>query len=165
MNQPLAAGAGGVLLQSDTVLLVQANYGANKGQWMLPGGFVEAGESIEEAAIREFWEETGLNVSIKRMAGVRSGIRETPNGAEASIYVVFEMEYGSGELKKDEREIAGLKYWNIADAMQSSEVIDLAKQFIESACCKAGGLSPGRETVRTNNGYKEYSYYRIYNDN
>jgi ADP-ribose pyrophosphatase YjhB (NUDIX family) len=161
MNQPLSAGAGGVLLKSGDVLLVQVSYGANKGLWMLPGGYVEAGESMEQAGIREFWEETGLVVSIRRIVGIRSGVRETTDGTEASIYVVFEMEYVSGELKKDEREIAGLKYWNVADAMRSGEVIDLTKQYIESACCAEGGLSPGQTILKTNTCYKTYDYYRI----
>jgi ADP-ribose pyrophosphatase YjhB (NUDIX family) len=161
MNKPISASAGGVLFQSGTVLLVQVNYGANKGMWMLPGGFVESGESIEQAGIREFKEETGLDVTVKRIVGIRSGVRETSNGTEAGIYIVFEMEYVSGELVKDDREIAACKYWNVEEALQSEDVIDLTKQFIESALCSNGGLSPGRTGLKTNTTYKTYDYYKI----
>lgn len=88
MNKPLTASAGGVLFQCGTVLLVQVKYGANKGRWMLPGGLVESGESIEQAGIREFKEETGLDVTVKRIVGIRSGVKEYSDGKEAGIYVV-----------------------------------------------------------------------------
>ncbi|TMV50311.1 NUDIX hydrolase [Paenibacillus mesophilus] len=161
MNKPLSAGAGGVLLQSGNVLLVQVNYGANKGLWMLPGGFVEPGESIEQAGIREFMEETGLDVTVKRIVGIRSGVRESSDGTEAGIYIVFEMEYRSGDIRKDDREIAACKYWNVEEALQSDVVIDLTKQFIESALCSNGGLSPGRTGLKTKTTYKTYEYYKI----
>ncbi len=44
----------------------------DNGQWCLPGGRVEAGESVSEACVREVWEETGLQVQITRLAGVYS---------------------------------------------------------------------------------------------
>jgi 8-oxo-dGTP pyrophosphatase MutT (NUDIX family) len=45
---------------------------ADNGQWCLPSGGLEPGESVEEACIREVFEETGLNVDIKRLIGVYS---------------------------------------------------------------------------------------------
>lgn len=41
-------------------------------QWCLPGGQMEPGESVAETCIREVWEETGLKVEVKRLAGVYS---------------------------------------------------------------------------------------------
>ena len=45
---------------------------ADNGQWCLPGGGMESGESISEACEREVWEETGLRVRVKRLVGVYS---------------------------------------------------------------------------------------------
>jgi 8-oxo-dGTP pyrophosphatase MutT (NUDIX family) len=45
---------------------------ADNGQWCLPGGGMDAGESIAEACEREVWEETGLRVHVKRLVGVYS---------------------------------------------------------------------------------------------
>ena len=42
------------------------------GLWSIPGGYVDRGEVVEEAAVREVWEETGLKVEIQRMVGLFS---------------------------------------------------------------------------------------------
>ncbi|WP_239633596.1 NUDIX domain-containing protein [Paenibacillus sp. H1-7] len=60
---------------------------------MIPGGIVEAGESLEEAVIRELKEETGISAVPTRIIGVRSGVRQVGNSIETGIYVVFEMDY------------------------------------------------------------------------
>jgi 8-oxo-dGTP pyrophosphatase MutT (NUDIX family) len=44
----------------------------DNGQWCLPGGAIEAGESVSEACAREVWEETGLRVQVTRLTGVYS---------------------------------------------------------------------------------------------
>jgi 8-oxo-dGTP pyrophosphatase MutT (NUDIX family) len=45
---------------------------ADNGQWCLPGGGMESGESVTEACEREVWEETGLRIRVKRLVGVYS---------------------------------------------------------------------------------------------
>jgi len=55
-------GVGGVVVHQGRVLLVQRGREPLKGQWSLPGGLVEVGESLEAAVIREVEEEAGLDV-------------------------------------------------------------------------------------------------------
>lgn len=55
-------GVGGVVVQEGRVLLIQRGQEPLKGQWSLPGGMLELGESLESAVIREIREETGLEV-------------------------------------------------------------------------------------------------------
>ena len=43
---------------------------ADNGQWCLPGGRMETGESATEACVREAWEETGLEVAVRRLIGI-----------------------------------------------------------------------------------------------
>ncbi|MBU3953636.1 MAG: NUDIX domain-containing protein, partial [Proteobacteria bacterium] len=45
------------------IVLQQRNKSPKRGQWVLPGGFVDRGETLEEAARREFFEETGLETA------------------------------------------------------------------------------------------------------
>lgn len=72
----------------------------DNGQWCLPGGAIEAGESVSEACAREVWEETGLRVQVTRLTGVYSDPNKLvvyPDGHKAHIVALsFEAEIISG---------------------------------------------------------------------
>lgn len=150
--------SGGVLIVDQTILLAKIEYGANSGKWMLPGGFVEHGESIEEAACREFVEETGIVTTTNRMVAVRSGTREVDGVVQTTLYIVFEMIFESGELKKDEHEISDLKYWTIPEIKNSNEIIELSKEIALRTFYTRNGLYKGKD-IQVNNTYKSYEYY------
>lgn len=56
--------------RNDELLLAQRGVEPRLGEWALPGGFVELGETTEEAAVREMHEETALHVDGLRLIGV-----------------------------------------------------------------------------------------------
>lgn len=76
---------------------------ADNGQWCLPGGRMESGESAAEACEREVFEETGLSVRVKRLVGVYSHPDQLviyPDGNKAHIVALhFEAELIGGELR------------------------------------------------------------------
>ncbi|OZB96172.1 NUDIX domain-containing protein [Paenibacillus sp. XY044] len=150
--------AGGILFNNHSVLLVKIDYGANRGMWMIPGGFAEQGESIEEAAEREFKEETGLVTKSDRIVCLRSGTQERNGKIQTSLYIVFEMKFVSGSMIKDEAEIADMKYWDIEEVQKSNEIIELSKNIITTAWETKNGLYAG-DKIRTNNNYRTYNYY------
>ena len=57
------AAAAGIILHTDSrVIVLERRIDPGKGLWGLPGGFLDAGESAEEGAVRECFEETGIRV-------------------------------------------------------------------------------------------------------
>ena len=75
---------------------------ADNGQWCLPGGRMESGESVAEACEREVFEETGLIVRVKRLVGVYSYPDQLvvyPYGKKAHIVALhFEADIVGGAL-------------------------------------------------------------------
>jgi 8-oxo-dGTP diphosphatase len=60
---------GAVVMQADHLLLIRRGRGAAEGQWSIPGGRVERGETLAEAVVREVEEETGLVVVCRAFLG------------------------------------------------------------------------------------------------
>jgi ADP-ribose pyrophosphatase YjhB (NUDIX family) len=133
---------------SNTVLINEANQvllhrRSDNGVWALPGGRMEIGESIEACAVREMFEETGIEVAIKRLVGVYSDpknycILRYPNGyAVHYLIVVYEVEQIGGELRIS-HESTDLRYFDVdalpEDMMPSSRmrVLDTLKGRAEA---------------------------------
>jgi 8-oxo-dGTP diphosphatase len=63
-------GVGAIIIEGDGVLLVKRAHPPIQGQWSIPGGVLEVGEMVREAAVREAREETGLIVEPGELLGV-----------------------------------------------------------------------------------------------
>lgn len=97
-----------VLVTDEThrVLLVRRAWNPHQGDWSLPAGYVDYGESPAAAAVRECREETGLNVEVERLIDVLAP-REHTGGAD--IIIVYEGRIIDGELcAADDAAEAGL---------------------------------------------------------
>lgn len=63
-------GVGAIIIERDRVVLVKRGQAPLQGQWSIPGGMLEVGETLREAAVREVLEETGLQVEVGELLGV-----------------------------------------------------------------------------------------------
>ncbi|MBC7081461.1 MAG: NUDIX hydrolase [Thermoplasmatales archaeon] len=88
----------GILIKDNKILLIKRKNEPFKDKWALPGGFVEYGEKVEDAIFREFKEETGMNVRIKKLFGVYSDPNRDPRGHIISIVFL---------LASDDEPVAG----------------------------------------------------------
>lgn len=82
----------GVIIRDESILLIKRKNQPFKGMWALPGGFVEYGETVEEAILREVKEETGMDAKIKRLLGVYSRPDRDPRGHVISIVFLLDAE-------------------------------------------------------------------------
>lgn len=73
-------GVGAVVLKGDHVLLIKRGRPPRVGDWSLPGGRVELGETVQSAVLREVREETGLDVELGPLLDVINYIEPIPNG-------------------------------------------------------------------------------------
>ena len=75
----------GVVVENGAVLLIRRRNPPFAGRYALPGGFVDVGETVEAAVVREVREETGLDTTIERLLGVYSDPARDPRGHTVSV--------------------------------------------------------------------------------
>ncbi|KXB05237.1 hypothetical protein AKJ50_01445 [candidate division MSBL1 archaeon SCGC-AAA382A13] len=86
-----------IIEMDEGIVLVKRKNNPFRGDWAIPGGFVEYGETVEEAARREAEEETGLRVELENLVGVYSDPDRDPRGHVVSI--CFSATKKEGELR------------------------------------------------------------------
>lgn len=99
-QQPLV-GVGALIVQNGRVVLIKRGHAPLVGEWSIPGGLLELGETLRQGAEREALEETGLQVRATELLGVFD--RVIPDAAHRTMYhyvlIDFLCEVISGELK------------------------------------------------------------------
>jgi 8-oxo-dGTP diphosphatase len=99
----------------DRILLVKRGTAVFKGYWALPGGRVDAGETAEQAVVREVKEETGLDVSVLKRIG---DYRETGvhDGIEYDYQpTCFLTRRVGGMVKRQEKEIEEIQLFSLSE--------------------------------------------------
>ncbi len=88
-EQPII-GVGAIIIEDGRVLLVKRAHPPIEGQWSIPGGALEIGELIREAAMREAREETGLIVEPGELLGVFDRVLRNPEQRVQYHYVLID---------------------------------------------------------------------------
>lgn len=125
-------GVGVLIKQDNRVLLTQRRYEPDTGLWTLPGGLVELGEGIREAAKRETKEETGLDIEIERLLGVVDKIVQDEDGRIRYHYALIDfLAYPvGGELKICSSELLAAQ-WISLDEIDRYPLPRELRSFIE----------------------------------
>jgi ADP-ribose pyrophosphatase YjhB (NUDIX family) len=88
-EQPLV-GVGAIIIEEARVVLVKRAHPPLQAQWSIPGGVLEVGELVREAAIREAREETGLTVEPGDLLGVYDRVLRDASGRVQYHYVLVD---------------------------------------------------------------------------
>ena len=117
-----ALAVGAVVFREGRVLLVKRGNPPAKGVWAIPGGSVELGETLVQAAQREILEETGIRIQPGEPVFSFETIERDPDGQIRFHYYIvdLEAEYLGGELRAgDDAENA---QWVSADQLEHLEI-------------------------------------------
>jgi 8-oxo-dGTP diphosphatase len=105
------------------VVLVRRGSEPYEGRWALPGGFVEVGETVRQAAVREAAEETGLAVEVSRLVGVYSDPDRDPRGHNVSVAFLVRVLSGQMRAASDAAEVEVLDPGSVELAFDHARII------------------------------------------
>ncbi len=114
-----------VVIKDENVLLARHTYGDGKGMYIIPGGYVNYNEAPHEAIIREYLEETNIQIQPKEIIAIRFNNHDW--------YIAFSAEYVSGTAKTDDNENDDVVWMNIEKALLRQDVPELTKTLIRCA--------------------------------
>lgn len=135
---------GVVVIRDGRVLLGRHTYGPGNGLLIIPGGYLDEGESPEEAAVREVEEETGVKVRVERLCAMRFSDRDW--------YAIFSAEYVDGKAAPGDEENSEVVWMDVDEALARDDVPGLTKVAIERVTASDGlsqiDYDPARERWR-----------------
>ena len=129
-NRGYNLGVGGAVVENNRLLLVRRASRRGRGNWQIPGGFVEVDETMERAVIREVMEETSVISEVRGVLGIRNRY-SVDNGN--SIYIIFLMSPISGEPKPDQLEVDQAGYFNLEEILQLPQIPEINKEVANCA--------------------------------
>ncbi|MCK9225199.1 MAG: NUDIX hydrolase [Candidatus Muirbacterium halophilum] len=89
----------GIVETKNGIVLIKRKNDPYKGNWALPGGFVDYGEKVETALFREMKEEISVDVKIKRLLGIWSEPQRDPRGHTVSVVYIAEYNGNIDQIK------------------------------------------------------------------
>jgi len=131
-NKPLIA-VGVLVIDKDKVLIIKRGEEPNKFLWSIPGGLVEIGEELEEAAIREVKEEMGIDIKIEKMIGIFNCINRNKNEIEYHYVIIdyIAREFtGSIKTNKEILDFKWMKFNELHNYELTNTTRELFKEFI-----------------------------------
>jgi 8-oxo-dGTP diphosphatase len=134
-KQHTSVRAYGILIDNDRVALVRSSNPRHVPPlWWLPGGGIDFGEAPEDTLIREFREETGLDVDNPQLMGVTSDVRRRDNGDKIhTVRIIFSVDLAGGELHHEVHGTTDHAAWFDLGNLETMNIADYARAAITSA--------------------------------
>ena len=147
-------GAAGAVVHEERVLLVRHTYGEGKGRWILPGGHATHDERLDETAVREVREETGVEAEVVDVIGLRT--RCTERGG--AVFVLFRMRPLRGDPVPDGVEVDRVAYFSAAEiaAMGDDEILTIARNASLAALGDGDGLLEDKRVPGSGKMYRAF---------
>ncbi len=123
-------GVGGVVVHEGRVLLIKRGKEPLRGRWVVPGGTLELGESLEEALVREMEEETGVRVRPLELLTVFDRIDKDGDAVRYHYVIVdYLCEYQGGEARaaSDAQDVA----WASPGELEAFDLPEKAREVVE----------------------------------
>jgi len=132
---------GAVVFKEDKVLLVLRGKPPAEKQWSIPGGSVELGETLQEAAEREIAEEAGIIIQAKKPIYTFDVIERDENGDIRFHYVIVDLaaDYVSGELSAGDDAVD--VSWVSLEDLNNRNVSDATRKLL-AQCYGFGRVHP-----------------------
>jgi 8-oxo-dGTP pyrophosphatase MutT (NUDIX family) len=118
--------AGGLVINSDGEVAIVLQRKRRRLRWTLPKGRIDAGETAEAAALREVFEETGLQVRIIRPLLFHEGPRHF------TYYFEMELEKDSGVHDRETREVRFVSLFKAAKRVRSTRDLAVLRKLMET---------------------------------
>ena len=131
-DRPLV-GVGAVIVHEGRAVIVQRGTEPLKGQWSVPGGALEIGETLRQCAVREALEETGLQVEAGEVLEVFDAIYAETDGRILYHYVLidFACKLIGGELKAGGDAMQAK--WVTLEELEDHQVAETARKVVAKA--------------------------------
>lgn len=151
------AVAGLVINNQNEWLVVKKKYGGLKGMWSLPAGFVDAGETVDEAVIREVKEETGLSCRVQELLGVRTGVIKHEISDNMILFLLEQID-SDEPIRIETKELYDVSFIHPRQLLDNSEASIMLKYIAEAL------LTNERQAFNQINPGDQFGYtsYRLF---
>jgi ADP-ribose pyrophosphatase YjhB (NUDIX family) len=118
-------GVGGAVVCDNKLLLVRRASRRGRGNWQVPGGFIEPDETMEQAVIREVEEESGVRATVEGVLGLRNRY-DADNGN--SLYIVLLLRQIDGVPTPDGKEVDRAEFFTLDEirALEQVPAVNIA---------------------------------------
>ena len=137
---------GTIINVDDRIVLVRRSIDPGYGQWVFPGGYVDRGEPIETAAVREAREECGLDVRLDHLVNVYSYARRAP------VIIVYAATAVGGDLVVEQEECLEAALFGPAEIPWSNlafhSTTDALRDYLSGASLRSERVPPRRQPIK-----------------